>query len=158
MSSLKTIPGILIIKHTGRCIQILTNLPNYASIALHFKNVMYLGTSNNNTFWLPVCLCTVANIFSNKTRQKSDTLEKLIICMQQLLYKSHIRFSKFIRGWHPRTPFWHWNPESGSLSCKLVMSENDDITVRQTVAHTIKLWSRGLGTPSDSRLSRRKAQ
>ena len=28
----------------------------------------------------------------------------------------------------------------------LVMSENDDITVRQTVAHTIHLWPHGLGT------------
>ena len=39
-----------------------------------------------------------------------------------------------------------------------VMSENDGITVRQTVAHTIQLWSHGLDTPRGSCLSRRKAQ
>ena len=39
-----------------------------------------------------------------------------------------------------------------------IMSDNDGITVRQTVAHTAQLWPRGLGTPRGSRLSRRKAQ
>ena len=39
-----------------------------------------------------------------------------------------------------------------------VMSENDDITVRQTVAHTIHLWPHGLCTPYGARLSRRKVQ
>ena len=39
-----------------------------------------------------------------------------------------------------------------------VMSENDGITVRQTVAHPIQLWPHRLGTPCSSRLVRRKAQ
>ena len=34
----------------------------------------------------------------------------------------------------------------------------DGITVRQTVAHTIQLWPRGLGTPRGSHLSKRKEQ
>ena len=39
-----------------------------------------------------------------------------------------------------------------------VMSENDGITVRQTIAHAIQLWPHGLGTPCGSHLSRRKIQ
>ena len=39
----------------------------------------------------------------------------------------------------------------------LVMSENDGTTVRQTVAHTVQLWTHDLGTPCGSRFSRRKA-
>ena len=38
------------------------------------------------------------------------------------------------------------------------MYENDGITVRQTVSHTIQLWPIGLGSPCGSRLSRRKAE
>ena len=40
----------------------------------------------------------------------------------------------------------------------LVMSENDGITVPQTVAHIIQWWPHELGTPCISRLSRGKAQ
>ena len=39
-----------------------------------------------------------------------------------------------------------------------VMSENDGITVRQTVAHTILLWPHEQDTPYSSRLSRRMTQ
>ena len=38
------------------------------------------------------------------------------------------------------------------------MSENDGITVRQTVAHTTHLSPHGLGTPCVSRFSRSNAQ
>ena len=60
-------------------------------------------------------------------------------------------------------PCFYSGPESDPLSCKilaarLVVPENDGITVRQTVAHTIQLWPRGLSTPYGSCLSRRKAQ
>ena len=39
-----------------------------------------------------------------------------------------------------------------------VTSEHDGITVRQTVAHTVQLRPRGLGTPCGSDLSRRRTQ
>ena len=37
----------------------------------------------------------------------------------------------------------------------MAVFESDDITVGQTVAHTIQLWRHGLGTPCGSRLSKR---
>ena len=39
-----------------------------------------------------------------------------------------------------------------------VMSKNDGITIRQTVAHTIQLWPHGLGMPRGSFLLKRKEQ
>ena len=37
LSSLTTIPWLIALNHIGRCIQILANLSNYASIKLHFN-------------------------------------------------------------------------------------------------------------------------
>ena len=84
-------------------------------------------------------------------------------------FNSYYRSSSFLRfnSWPIMLPPYctTWNKGVQLLSIlkpwpigeMSFMSENNGITVRQTVAHTVQLWPHGLGTPCGSCLLRRKA-